>query len=179
PAFRHDVERPVPRQYSRLCRRQSPDQTRCSHLHRRTVRARRNPLAQHPSLVHRTLQTSINICFCPRLVAAEKKMIADEKILITGITGVVATPLAHFLAQNNEVWGIARFQDSAVRDEYERAGITTRAVDIGAGDFSTLPNDFTYVLHLAWMRAELDELDNAIRTNVEGPGLLLQHCRKA
>jgi len=106
-------------------------------------------------------------------------MIADEKILITGITGVVATPLAHFLAQNNEVWGIARFQDAAVRDEYERAGITTRAVDIGAGDFSTLPNDFTYVLHLAWMRAELDELDNAIRTNVEGPGLLLQHCRKA
>jgi UDP-glucuronate 4-epimerase len=32
---------------------------------------------------------------------------------------------------------------------------------------------------LAWMRANLTELQDAIRTNVEGPGLLLQHCRKA
>ena len=29
------------------------------------------------------------------------------------------------------------------------------------------------------MRADLAHLQDAIRTNVEGPGLLLQHCRKA
>ncbi|MSV81977.1 MAG: NAD(P)-dependent oxidoreductase, partial [Actinobacteria bacterium] len=34
---------------------------------------------------------------------------ADAKILITGVTGAVAAPLARSLAANNEVWGVARF----------------------------------------------------------------------
>lgn len=106
-------------------------------------------------------------------------MIAGEKILITGVTGMVAAPLAQFLAQSNEVWGIARFRDPATRAPFEAAGITTRAIDIGAGDFSELPDDFTIVLHLSWMRADLSQLQEALRTNVEGPGLLFQHCRKA
>lgn len=106
-------------------------------------------------------------------------MITDEKILITGVTGMVAKPLAHFLAQSNEVWGVARFRDPAEREPFEAAGIKTRAIDIGAGDFSELPQDFTTVLHLAWMRAPLSELQEALRVNVEGPGLLFQHCRKA
>jgi UDP-glucuronate 4-epimerase len=125
-------------------------------------------------------------------------MISGEKILITGVTGIVGQHLATFLAKNNEVWGVARFSESANRDieafnplaspakrafadrsELESAGITTVALDLGSGDFETLPNDFTYVLHLAWMRADLAHLQDAIRTNVEGPGLLLQHCRKA
>lgn len=106
-------------------------------------------------------------------------MITDQKILITGVTGMVAEPLARFLAPHNEVWGISRFQSEGDRASLEAAGITTRQVDIGSGDFSMLPDDFTYVLHLAWMRADLAQLQQAIRTNVEGPGLLLQHCRKA
>jgi nucleoside-diphosphate-sugar epimerase len=117
-------------------------------------------------------------------------MISDEKILITGITGIVARPLAEFLARDNEVWGLARFAEPAERsnehhptasgrEALEAAGVTTRRVDLGAADFSDLPTDFTYVLHLAWMRADLSQLEAAIRTNVEGPGLLLQHCRAA
>ena len=106
-------------------------------------------------------------------------MISGQKILITGVTGMVATPLAHALARDNEVWGIARFADPETRRPYETAGITTRAIDIAAGDFSDLPDDFTHVLHLSWMRAEIDQLQQALRANVEGPGLLFQHCRKA
>jgi nucleoside-diphosphate-sugar epimerase len=126
-------------------------------------------------------------------------MIEDEKILISGVSGIVAQPLARFLAKSNEVWGIARFSDGgreieqfspatgetpidrdlSPRQSLEATGITTRAVDMGAGDFSSLPDDFTYVLHLSWMRADLAHLEGALRTNVEGPGLLLQHCRKA
>jgi nucleoside-diphosphate-sugar epimerase len=125
-------------------------------------------------------------------------MISGEKILITGVTGAVARPLATFLAKENEVWGIARFTDDSARqkeqyhaigapslralstrEELEAAGVTTVPVDLGSGSFDALPDDFTYVLHLAWMRADLAHLQDAIRTNVEGPGLLLQHCRRA
>jgi len=106
-------------------------------------------------------------------------MIRDEKILITGITGMVAEPLAGALAQDNEVWGVARFANPEARIALEEAGVTTRALDLGAPDFSDLPADFTYVLHLGWMRAGLSELQAALRTNVEGPGLLFQHCRRA
>ena len=42
-------------------------------------------------------------------------MISGEKILITGVTGVVARPLAEFLAKNNEVWGVARFAEQIGR----------------------------------------------------------------
>jgi len=109
-------------------------------------------------------------------------MITGEKILITGITGAVATPLAESLANDNEVWGVARFGGptaGADRDRLRQRGITTRALDLGDGEFGELPDDFTYVLHLSWMRAGLDQLQASLRTNVEGAGLLLQHCRKA
>jgi nucleoside-diphosphate-sugar epimerase len=124
--------------------------------------------------------------------------ISGEKILITGVTGIVGQPLATYLAKENEVWGVARFAEAterereqfhalatpstralSSRESLEAAGITTRSIDLGSGDFDSLPDDFTYVLHLAWMRADLVHLQDAIRTNVEGPGLLLQHCRRA
>jgi nucleoside-diphosphate-sugar epimerase len=125
-------------------------------------------------------------------------MLTDEKILITGVTGTVARPLAEFLAGNNEVWGVARFASDgdrhkehyhsvagepirvlSDRETLESAGITTLRIDLGDGNFDDLPDDFTYVLHLAWMRADLQHLEDAIRTNVEGAGLLLHHCRRA
>ena len=106
-------------------------------------------------------------------------MISGAKILVTGVTGAVGAPVAKALAKDNEVWGIARFTDPAKRADIEAAGVITRTVDIGSGDFSQVPDDFTYVLHLNWMRGGLDQLQEAIRTNIEGPGLLMQHTRKA
>jgi len=128
-------------------------------------------------------------------------VIGDEKILITGVTGTIGSALALHLAANNEVWGVARLagadtrtkesytavaaptptptRTSSIRETLEGAGVTVRPVDLASGDFGDLPNDFTYVLHLAWMRADLAQLDEALRANVEGAGLVLQHCRKA
>jgi nucleoside-diphosphate-sugar epimerase len=106
-------------------------------------------------------------------------VLSGEKILITGAGGMVAFPIAEFLARNNQVCGVSRFGNMAQRDRLDALGITTRSIDLAGGDLSALPDDFTYVLHLAWMRAGADQFDQAIRANAEGLGFVLQHCHKA
>ena len=76
-------------------------------------------------------------------------MLSGEKVLITGPADGSHFGIAKTLAADNEVWGIARFSDPAVRDEVEALGVTTRTVDLGDPDFSTIPDDFTYLLHIA------------------------------
>ncbi|AEV76785.1 nucleoside-diphosphate-sugar epimerase [Mycolicibacterium rhodesiae NBB3] len=104
-------------------------------------------------------------------------MLSGEKILITGPGGRIAHGIAKTLAAHNEVWGIARFSDTAVRDEVEALGVTTRTVDLGTPDFSSVPRDFTYLLHIAADFGE--DYEQGLRVNAEGTGLLLSHCRTA
>jgi nucleoside-diphosphate-sugar epimerase len=115
-------------------------------------------------------------------------MISGEKILVTGVTGSVAGPLARFLADENEVWGAARFVEGVpasssvqrtTRADLEEAGITATYLDLQSGNFDGVPDDFTYVLHLGWMRGDASQLDEVLRVNAEGTGFLMQHCRKA
>jgi nucleoside-diphosphate-sugar epimerase len=106
-------------------------------------------------------------------------MLSDEKILITGPAGQIAFPLASRLAADNEVWGIARFGNPRDRERVEAAGVTTRVCDIGAGDFTGVPDDVTVVLHLAATQLPGQDYDAALTVNAEGTGLLLAHCRKA
>lgn len=105
-------------------------------------------------------------------------MLSGEKILITGPTGQIGFPLAQHLARDNEVWGLARFSDGTARRKVEAAGVTTVRCDLGDDDLAPVPDDFTYVLHLAASVAGTD-YDQAIRVNAEGTGRLLQHCRRA
>ena len=106
-------------------------------------------------------------------------MLSDEKILITGPAGQIAEPLTRYLAEHNEVWGIARFGDADARARIEGYGVRTRSVDLAAGEFGDLPRDFTYVLHLAADQGMGLDYDHALRVNAEGTGLLLQHCAAA
>lgn len=106
-------------------------------------------------------------------------MLTDEKILITGVTGKSVIPIAASLARTNEVWGVARFADPKQRERIEALGIKTVPVDLGSGQFGDLPTDFTRLAHFAWMRAGLDQLQEAFRVNVEGAGLIIHHCRAA
>jgi nucleoside-diphosphate-sugar epimerase len=103
----------------------------------------------------------------------------DQKILITGPAGQIAFPLAEELAKENEVWGIARFHHPGTRERVDAAGVTTRVVDLGDPDFTQLPDDFTYVLHLAIFHAPGRDFDQALRVNAEGTGLLMSRFRKA
>jgi nucleoside-diphosphate-sugar epimerase len=106
-------------------------------------------------------------------------MLQGEKILITGPAGQIAFPMAEYLARDNDVWGIARFSEEGSRERVEAVGVTTRVCDLATGDFTALPDDFTYVLHLAAFQGGGLDYDHAIRVNGEGTGLLLQHCRTA
>jgi len=106
-------------------------------------------------------------------------VLKGEKILITGPAGQIALPMAAHLAADNEVWGIARFGDPATRAQVDAVGVTTMVCDLDAGDFTGLPDDFTYVLHLAALQAPGLDYDASIRVNAEGTGLLMAHCRRA
>ena len=100
-----------------------------------------------------------------------------SKILITGPTGQIATPIARALAAENEVWGIARFTDPTAREGLEKAGIRCVTVNLASGEFSELPDDFEYVLNLAV--AKSGDWDKDLGANAESVGLLMAHCRGA
>ena len=100
-----------------------------------------------------------------------------EKILITGLTGQVAKPVALALAKENDVWGIARFTNPAIKEELETQGITCVKFDLTEPEFSGIPEDFDYVLNFA-VSYESD-FDIVISAIVEGLGLLMSHCRRA
>ena len=102
-------------------------------------------------------------------------MLSGERILITGPAGRIAYGIAKTLAPDNEVWGIARFSDSVAREQVEALGVTTRSLDLGEGDFTSLPRNFTYLLHIAADFGE--DYERGLRVNAEGTGLLLSHCR--
>jgi nucleoside-diphosphate-sugar epimerase len=106
-------------------------------------------------------------------------VLTDEKILITGPAGQIAAPLSEYLARDNDVWGIARFSVEGSREEVEAMGVTTRVVDLGDGRFDDVPDDFTYVLHLAAAIGGITDYDQSLRVNAEATGFLLAHCRKA
>jgi nucleoside-diphosphate-sugar epimerase len=101
-----------------------------------------------------------------------------EKVLITGVTGKVAFPIARALAPRNEVWGVARLRDAADRAKLDQAGIAGVALDVSLGDFSALPDDFTYVFHAAVDPGQGD-WGPCVQTNAHNSGELLYHCRSA
>ena len=76
-------------------------------------------------------------------------MLSGEKVLVTGPGGRIALAV----------------------------GVATQAVDLGDPDFSSLPEDFTYLLHIAADFSE--DYERGLRVNAEGTGLLLSHCRNA
>lgn len=106
-------------------------------------------------------------------------MLKDQRILVTGVTGAIALPVARFLATENQVFGAARFEDPGRRAEVEAAGVEPCEVDLGGSDLSALPEGIDYVLHYAYARRNSGEFDEAIEVNGVGTGRVLAHCRDA
>ena len=100
-----------------------------------------------------------------------------QKILVTGPTGQVAGPVAVHLSGQNDVYATARFSDAQKKKDLEAEGITCIVTDLESGDFSALPEDFDYVLNFGV--AKTPDFDSDLRSNGEGLGLLMSHCRRA
>jgi nucleoside-diphosphate-sugar epimerase len=98
-------------------------------------------------------------------------------IVVTGVTGQVARPLAKALARDNHVIGAARFSDQAARAELEEAGITCAHVDLVAGDVAGLPADADYVLHFAV--AKTNDWERDLAANSGGLASLMEHHQNA
>jgi UDP-glucuronate 4-epimerase len=107
----------------------------------------------------------------------EGEVIEGERILVVGATGMVARPVVSALAQANEVWGAARFRDAAARQRLEGLGVRTVQLDLKEADFSSLPDDFGYVVNMAV--GHPPNFDTALAVNAEAVGLLISHVRSA
>ena len=106
-------------------------------------------------------------------------MLRGEKVLITGATGKIGFPMARTLAaEDNEVWGAARLRNPDDEKKLADAGVRPLALDVSVGDFSALPDDFTYVFHAAVDPGAAD-WPSCVRTNAHNSGELLYHCRAA
>jgi UDP-glucuronate 4-epimerase len=103
--------------------------------------------------------------------------IRGKSIVVTGVTGQVAGPLAVALAQDNEVVGAARFKDPAARDRLEKAGVRCVPIDLVSGDVGGLPGDADYVLDFAVAKTNDWELD--LQANSGGLAWLMEHHQAA
>jgi nucleoside-diphosphate-sugar epimerase len=77
---------------------------------------------------------------------ADPPGLAGRRVLVTGATGRVAFPIARALAEDNTVYGAARFSDPAARARLEAVGVIPVPSDLGVDDAATLP-DADYVFH--------------------------------
>ena len=100
-----------------------------------------------------------------------------KTIVVTGVTGQVAEPVALALAKDNEVVGAARFRDAAARGRLEAAGVRCVPIDLETGDVAGLPADADYVIHFAV--AKSNHWDRDLEANSGGLASLMEHHRRA
>jgi nucleoside-diphosphate-sugar epimerase len=101
----------------------------------------------------------------------------DKTIVVTGVTGQVAEPVATALARENQVVGAARFKDGAARQRLEEAGIRCVPIDLLTGDVAGLPADADYVINFAVSKTNDWERD--LRANSGGLAWLMEHHQRA
>jgi len=101
----------------------------------------------------------------------------DKTIVVTGVTGQVAGPVAEALAKDNRVVGGARFKDEAARLRLEDAGVTCVPIDLLTGDVGGLPIDADYVINFAVSKT--NDWDRDLQANCGGLAWLMEHHRNA
>lgn len=99
--------------------------------------------------------------------------LVGKRILVTGVTGWVAGPLARSLAEaGNEVFGAARLRDESQVEALVADGVTPVRIDLARRDLEAIPADLDVVLHLAV--AKVDSFPLAMAVNAEGAADVLE-----
>lgn len=106
-------------------------------------------------------------------------MLENQTILVTGVTGQVAFPVAKALAANNRVLALGRFGREGDRERVAAIGAEPIVGDMAAGAFDAVPQDLDLVLHFAVAKSGDDDFDGDLAMNAEGVGLLMAHCQHA
>jgi len=106
------------------------------------------------------------------------EQITGKKILVTGVTGWVAGPVAAALAASgNDVYGAARFKDASAREPVEAGGVKPISIDLATSRFDEVPSDIDLVFNFAV--AKVSNFELAFRANAEGAANLMEVCKGA
>ena len=105
--------------------------------------------------------------------------IEGRKVLVTGASGVVATPIVRALSVDNDVHALARLRTESEAQTLRDSGATPLAFDLATGSFDDIDDDFDLVLHFAVRRSADDDFEQEMVTGAEALGLLMQRCRRA
>lgn len=97
----------------------------------------------------------------------------DQRILVTGVTGQVAGPLArNLVSAGNTVYGTSRFTDPAAKAAVEADGVIPVAIDLETADLHEIPDGLDYVIHMAVSKDE--DFSRALAANAEGTAFLIE-----
>jgi len=104
---------------------------------------------------------------------ANVEPLRGKRILVTGVTGWVAGPLAASLAADgNTVFGAARFRDPDQRQPWIDRGVTPVSIDLENDRLDEVPAGLDLVLHFAV--AKSSDFEQAFASNAEGSANLMQ-----
>ncbi|HZU78709.1 MAG TPA: NAD(P)-dependent oxidoreductase [Acidimicrobiales bacterium] len=99
--------------------------------------------------------------------------ITGKRILVTGITGQVAGPLARSLvAAGNTVYGASRFADPAAKESVAASGVVPVSIDLEAARLDEVPDGLDYVIHMAVSKER--DFGRALAANAEGTAFLVE-----
>jgi nucleoside-diphosphate-sugar epimerase len=99
--------------------------------------------------------------------------LTGQRILVTGVTGQVAGPLArNLVAAGNTVFGTSRFADPSQKAAFEAEGIVPVTIDLETAQLDEIPDDLDYVIHMA-VSKETD-FERALAANAEGVAFLME-----
>lgn len=101
--------------------------------------------------------------------------IVGARILVTGVTGQVAGPLArNLVAAGNTVYGASRFADPTARQAVVGDGVIPVALDLEAARLDEVPDQLDYVIHMAVSKDR--HFDRALAANAEGTAFLVERA---
>jgi nucleoside-diphosphate-sugar epimerase len=99
--------------------------------------------------------------------------LTGQRILVTGVTGQVAGPLArNLVGAGNTVYGTSRFADPAQKEAVAAQGIEPVTIDLETAQLDEVPDGLDYVIHMAVSKEQ--DFTRALAANAEGTAFLIE-----